>query len=107
MRDNSELKVEAEKLRKMQPNVRRKSIFGDNHHDAIDKQIEVLLDDSIEERDILDELGSEYIAKNVSDAAIAAIEWRDEDSEDVPSDEWQSLLRLKAPRHRKPLRGED
>lgn len=84
--------MEAEKLRKMQPNVRRESIFGDNHHDAIDKQIEVLLDELIDETVINDEFDNGDIPDNVAEAAIAAIEWREGDSEDVPSEDWKSLL---------------
>lgn len=92
MRDNSELKVEAEKLRKMQPNVRRTSIFGDNHHDAIDMQIEVLLDETFDIDGVNGGRDDGDIPDNVADAAIAAIEWRDEDSEDAPSEDWKSLL---------------
>lgn len=92
MRDNSELKVEVEKLRMMQPNVRRESIFGDNHHDAIDMQIEVLLDETLDIDGVNGGRDDGDIPDNVADAAIAAIEWRDEDSEDAPSEDWKSLL---------------
>lgn len=93
MRDNSELKVEAEKLRKMQPNVRRQSTFGDNHHDAIDMQIEVLLDETLDIEGVNGGRDDGDILDNVADAAIAAIEWREEERDAAPpSEDWKSLL---------------
>lgn len=92
MRHEPEIKTEIKTLRKMQPNVRKTSIFGDNHHDAIEKQIEVLLDDSIGPDEIYDEHDTGDITENVKSAAIEAIDWREGDSDDAPSEDWKSLL---------------
>ena len=42
MRTGKEIAAEIAKLKKMKPDVRKTSMFGDNHHDAIDAQVDVL-----------------------------------------------------------------
>ena len=42
MRVKKQIDKEIAALKKMKPNVRRSSAFGDNHHAAIDAQIDVL-----------------------------------------------------------------
>lgn len=89
MRSQAEIKAEIEKLKSMKPNVRRISGFGDNHHDAIDAQIRVLSGEvSCDEFD--DEF--EDTRDNVRDSAQQALDWMDGSINEVPSDEWESLL---------------
>lgn len=92
MRDNLELKLEVEKLRRMQPSVRKMSAFGDNHHDAIEMQIAVLLDDTLDIDGVNGGRDDGDIPDNVADAAISAMDWRDEETQELPSEEWKSLL---------------
>lgn len=84
-----EIIKEIEQLRQMKPNVRHKSAFGDDHHEAIDAQIEVL-EGGLDADEIYDRF--EYGPRNVSDGAVEASEWMDGESEDVPSVGWKELL---------------
>jgi hypothetical protein len=70
----------------MKPNVRRTSIFGDNHWDAIEAQIEILSGD-VDQNDIYDV----YESDNVASAAQQAADWMDGTIDDKPSTEWESL----------------
>lgn len=87
-------------LREIKPRVRKQSAFGDNHHDAIEAQIEALMelmdvDDAYSKYEPTgdDDIDSdEGRAENVLNAALDAIRWRDE-TEDYPVDGWQSLVR--------------
>lgn len=85
-----EIKAEIAKLREMKPTVLRKSAFGDNHHDAIDAQIEVLEEDLI-----LDTIYERFDDEksNVLDSAVEANDWREGDIHESPSSNWQSLVR--------------
>ncbi len=93
---------EIKKLKDMKPNVTRASRFGDNHHDAIDAQVEVLSggmtesqvydkepDDETEPGDV-EELG--YWKENVISAALEACRWRDGEEKDPPSKGWKDLI---------------
>lgn len=85
-----EIVAEAATLKKMKPTVLKSSAFGDNHHNAIDAQIEALEMRKSEE-EIYDELADE--ADNVRDAALEAVRWMEGESEDgAPSDNWKSLV---------------
>jgi hypothetical protein len=79
----------------MKSTVPRTSFFGDNHHDVIDAQIEVLEDLSIDDDDIYDKHAIGEWAQNVVDAAIEARQWRDDEEEEdfVPSESWKELVR--------------
>lgn len=94
MRTQKQVAEEIEKLKTMKPTVRRTSVFGDDHHDAIDFQIEVLKN-RMEDGDIYDAEDVEGIEENVRDAGLEAAHWLDgEDLMDgpAPSDQWKSLV---------------
>lgn len=84
-----EISKEIEQLKQMKPNVRNKSMFGDDHHEAIDAQIEVL-----KERLDTDEIYDQFEdgESNVLDSAVAAREWMDGENDDAPSVGWKELL---------------
>jgi hypothetical protein len=86
--------AEADKLKAMKPNVLRSSHFGDDHHAAIDVQIDVLKG-RIRQENIDDEQESGDMPDNVADAARGALAWmngEETDSNETPSQEWESLL---------------
>jgi len=102
-----QIEAEIKKLSEMKPNVKRTSIFGDNHHDAIDAQIEVLknrlTEDEVYDRfpsmeELEDranhgeEVDDEGYPSNVIDEAIYAAQWLAGESEDKISDGWKELL---------------
>lgn len=94
---DKQVQTEIELLRAMKPKVRRTSSFGDNHHDAIEAQIEVLEKDMSEDSifDRLEEEGEDDDAKwrqNVVDSALEARRWLDGDEKDVPSKGWKELM---------------
>ena len=87
-----EIEQEIADLKEIKPRVRRTSMFGDNHHDAIDAQVTVLserlTDDEIDERAEEDDW-----ADNVRDEAVSAAAWMRGEYEDYPSlvDAWKEL----------------
>jgi hypothetical protein len=95
MKSHRQIQAEIDKLRDMKPTVLRASFFGDNHHDAIDAQIEVLEDELIDDDDIYNNLDDGTWAQNVADAALEARAWRDDEEEKdfVPSESWKELVR--------------
>ncbi len=89
----AQVKDEIAKLKKMKPNVRMTSNFGDNHHDAIDAQLDVL-EEGLDNDEIYDRF--EDGPQNVLDAALEAMGWMDGGSYgegERPSKEWKSLLK--------------
>lgn len=73
-------------LTEMKPRVRRFSAFGDDNHNAIDAQLQVL-EDRMTDDDILD-----HFVDNALDEAMNARRWLDGDSEDgPPSAGWKEL----------------
>jgi hypothetical protein len=94
----AEIEQEIAKLVAMKPTVRATSMFGDNHHDAIDAQVEVLTrrmaEPAIYARfgDPLDDDPDQ--PQNVVDSAIEAGLWLvGEGDGNPPSAEWQPLVR--------------
>jgi hypothetical protein len=89
-----EIKDQIEGLQELKPTVRQTSMFGDNHWDSIDAQVEVLTED-LSEDEIYEKNDSEEWADNVKDAAMEARRWLDgeelDDAEDLV-DQWQSLV---------------
>ncbi len=86
--NDEQIKAEIAALKEIKPRVRKTSTFGDNHHDAIDAQIEVL-----ENRWDDDQIEENYPDEgNVRDAAFDARNWLqgDGDSESIAAD-WKSL----------------
>ena len=95
MKTPRQIQAEIDKIQDMKPTVIRASFFGDNHHDAIDAQIEVLEDELIDDDDIYNNLDDGTWAQNVVDAALEARQWRDDEEEKdfVPSESWKELVR--------------
>ena len=90
---------EIAKLKTMKPTVLRQSMFGDDHHEAIDAQIEVLTE-RMSEDEIYDKYPSveenefDGVADNISSSAHEAAMWMEGYDEDgSPSEQWQSLVR--------------
>ena len=85
---------EVARLDRVKPRIRQRSAFGDDHHDAIDAQVDVLrnnLDwDEIwsrhEDRD-----ESDAWTESVRDAALEALAWRDGDRDVSPADDWEEM----------------
>ena len=86
---DEKIAAEIRKLREMKPRVRKYSVFGDNHHAAIDAQIDVL-----ENRTTCDEIWDDCgdAAENVRDSMIEAANWLEDDSELLPSAGWVELI---------------
>jgi hypothetical protein len=96
MREQSVINEEIAKLKEMKPTVLKSSAFGDNHHDAIDAQIDVL-EGSLSRDDIYAHYGDEdtdEFAQNVLDSALEAFDWRFEYNEQAaPTEGWKDLVR--------------
>jgi hypothetical protein len=82
---------EIKTLKAMKPTVLRASVFGDDHHKAIDAQVAVL-EEKLSEDDVYERYQDR--ADNVRDAASQAAQWMEGESEDgKPSKGWKSLVR--------------
>ena len=91
-------------LREIKPKVRERSAFGDNHHDSIDAQIEVLeknltermIDDRsvFEDEDSYDDEDEDRWKTNVRESAYDARHWLDGVYEDYPDliGAWKELV---------------
>jgi hypothetical protein len=88
-----EIKEEIKGLVALKPTVRRTSMFGDNHHDAIDAQVEVLIH-NLSEDDIYRRSDDGDWKDNVKDAALEARAWLDGEPMDSPNlvDSWKELV---------------
>lgn len=93
--NQEQITAEVMTLQAIKPRVLDVNFFGESNRDAIAKQIEVLEDpDSFSEDEIERLALEEEWQSNVRDAALAARQWLDGESEtDKPSAEWQSLER--------------
>ncbi len=85
MKTARQIKKEIDTLLDMKPTVLRASFFGNNHHDAIDAQIEVLEDVTMDDDVIYNNADDDTWAQNVVDAALEARAW--------PSESWKELVR--------------
>lgn len=92
MRPKEEITAEIEALTTMKPTVLHHSKFGDDHHAAIDAQVQVL-EDGLSEDDVYDEFPEGDFADNIRDSALDAARWAEGDSDDVPSEQWKDLVR--------------
>lgn len=95
---DAEIDAEILKLKTMKPTILVSSVFGDNHHDAIDAQIDVLeerldCDDVYDRYPSLDEDEDNGYPANVRDGAIEAAQWMEGENEDTPSFNWKDLVR--------------
>lgn len=98
MKTAQEIHAEVDALRKMKPDVRHFTAFGDDNWAAIDRQIEALVDEWTDNdvRDLRDDL-----TEHEFQSAREAIDWAngdydeyEEDGEivDRPSLSWKSLV---------------
>jgi hypothetical protein len=88
-RSKEEVQKEIETLREMKPKVRQFSAFGDDHHAAIDAQIEVL-QEGLDDCDVYERF--EEDASNILDEAIHALEWMSGEKDEAPSVDWKDLV---------------
>jgi hypothetical protein len=90
-----EIIAEMKKLDKMKPKVRRRSMFGDDNHEAIDAQLHVL-SNKLTEADIYSnyDTGDEEGKGNthVLDSALDAYRWM-QGEEVAPSESWEGLTK--------------
>lgn len=94
MQSLKQVLAEIKKLKKMKPKVRQYSSFGDDHHEAIDAQVDVL-ERRLEENDIWDRWQDAMDPEEMPhalDSALAARRWLDGDNVDgAPSKDWKEL----------------
>ncbi len=82
-----QIKKEIKALEEMQPKVKRFSSFGDDNHEAIDAQLDVLKNDLTD--DEIDEQYENHERSNAQDARL----WLDGDGDpESPSEGWQGLV---------------
>jgi hypothetical protein len=90
--NESRIEQEIAALEKMKPTVLEKSGFGDNHHDAIEAQLEVLRNRWTDDDDVDENYGDDD--DNVSGAAREAMNWLNGDGEtETLTETWESLVR--------------
>ena len=98
MKITSEIEAEIAALTAMKPTVRKFSAFGDNHHKAIDAQVETLTA-RLDANAVHDSFGEDAMAdefsQNELDAALAASDWMLglAADDEPPSADWQSLVK--------------
>jgi len=94
-----QIKAEINRLFGMKPRVVRQSMFADDHHAAIDAQVEVLQDAVSDDPELFDEgaiddrAEIEGWAENVRLAAVEAYQWLEGEEKSSPSNEWRCLVR--------------
>lgn len=83
-----QVKAEIATLRAIKPKVLHYSGFGDDHHRAIDVQVEVLENgwDS-------DDINTRYPDHTDNSSAYEAVQWREGDAEEGLADSWKELVR--------------
>lgn len=99
MKTQEQIDQEIAALKTLKPTVRRCNAFGDDHHAAIDAQIEVLekklSHDAVYDRyeptgdDDID--GDEGRSESIMTAASDAHRWMHDESDDAPSEDWGTL----------------
>lgn len=89
-----QIAAEIAALLEIKPRVVRTSAFGDNHHDAIDRQISVLKS-GLSEDEVHEDADAERWADNVRDEAVGAAQWLHGEFLDYPRlvDAWKGLAR--------------
>lgn len=103
MRTDEEINAEVEKLTEMKPKVVRMTAFGDDNHESIDAQIELLKErmdeDAMCERtqyeDDIEENGRDDSkwSPHAGDIARQALDWMNGDSDESPSSDWEPLVK--------------
>lgn len=85
-----EVKAEVAKLKEMKPFVRQFTAFGDSNHDKMDCEIQALEED-MDEDQTYDEWPEDEADMEKRSAAQYAINWREGDEEESPSEGWKML----------------
>lgn len=91
MKSPKEVAEEVSALKEMKPKVRKFSIFYDNHHAAIEAQIEVL-EDKLDESEIFSKLDSGEWTEHQRESASEALAWLNEEADEAPSIGWKDLV---------------
>ena len=81
MKTKEQVTKEIEALKTVRPNVRPRSIFGDDNLGSVDAQIEVLLH-GLDDDDIYDRYDRTSSPEYILDAALAARGWMDDEEDD-------------------------
>ena len=98
---NEEIAAEIAALKEIKPRVRKCSAFGDDHHAALDAQVEVLerrmsndkVYDRFEPTDNEDCDYDEGRSESILNAAVEALLWMNNEAADpaAPSENWKDL----------------
>ena len=81
MKTQEQIKTEIEALKTVRPNVRSRSMFGDDNLGSIDAQIQVLEDD-MDDDDIYKRYDRISSSEYILDAAVAARGWINDEEDD-------------------------
>lgn len=93
MRTPEEIQKEVTGLKEIKPKVRHKSLFGDDHHAAIDLQIEILESQTPERRARMINDGLDPDTEiNKFDAVSDALDWLHGDLDSL-IETWRELVR--------------
>lgn len=96
-KSEKQITAEIAALKKIKPTIRPRSIFGDNHHHAVEAQIYVL-EKKLRESQVIDRYAPDESneenenPQNIYDAAMSVVRWRDGGEEERPVDEWKELV---------------
>lgn len=91
-RTKKEIDKEVKWLNDNIQNIRKLTAFGDNNHEAIEAQIDVLTR-NLSDDEIYDNEG--IWTEHTLDAALTARRWLDGDEDDSPSSGWEILVQKK------------
>jgi len=91
-RTQDEVTKEIDTLQAMLPNVRHFTTFGDDNHEAIEAQIQ-LLELELEYDETFDWEENGDFSEHASGAARDAALWRDGDEDEAPSAGWAPLVK--------------
>jgi len=92
IKTQDEINEEIKKLREMKPKVRRYTRFGDDNHEAIDAEIQVLEENVTEDDTYRWEEDGDF-SQHACESARSAILWRDGDEDESPSESWELLVK--------------
>lgn len=78
MKTQEQIKKEIEALKTVRPNVRPKSIFGDDNLGSVDAQI-MVLEGGLDNDDVYDKYDRVGSSEYIIEAACAAVDWMNDD----------------------------
>lgn len=91
MRTDEEIQSEIALLQKLKPSVPKVTAFGDDNHNSIDAQIDVLTNKMSEDR-IYEIYGDEEdldFSEHTLNSALDAFMWMTEENDESTSSEWE------------------